>query len=197
MKKFILISIMTMILSLPSVAQKDINAWKEENNLEKQYDVFKENLNFWNGNYFLNETQLNQFFGALRDSVGVLENEIEEKANRINALENRMDSINNKLANTQAELDTSVENQNAITVMGMQLEKGVYTLIISLIILGLLVILAVVFLLYKRSNTVTVRTRRDYDELKQEFETHKKNALERYTKINTELHNTRMQLKNR
>lgn len=197
MKKIILILIMGLALSLPSVAQKDINAWKEENNLELQYDVFKENLNFWNGNYFLNETQLNQFFGALRDSVEVLENEIDKKANRINELENELNLINNNLANTQTALDSSIKNQNAIEVLGMDLEKGVYTLIMSLIILALLVILAVVFLLYKRSNTVTVRTRKDYNELKQEFETHKKNALDRYTKINTELHNTRMQLKNR
>jgi hypothetical protein len=49
--------------------------------------------------------------------------------------------------------------------------------------------------MYNRSNKVTVRTKKDYDELKEEFEVHKKDSLERYTKINMELHHTRLQLK--
>ena len=180
-------------MSISSFA-KDINAWKNEKNLEQQYGVFKENLNFWNGNYFLNGAQLKEFYTALTDSVNVLENDIANKTNTINSLQNELNSTNDKLENTKVELNTSIKNQNAIGVFGKQIHKSIYTLFMSLIIFALLVVLGIVFMLYKRCNKVTARTKKDYNELKEEFEVHKKNALERYTKINTELHHTRLEL---
>lgn len=197
MKKSIILSMLMFTLSFTSFAQKDINAWKSEQNLEQQYAVFKKNLAYWDGKYILNERQLNDFYSAFRDTVSSLENETVAKANKIDALQNELNATNSQLEDTKAELETSIKNQNAIEVMGMQLEKGVYTMFISLLILALLVALGVVYMLYKRSNKVTVNAKKDYEELKEEFEVHKKNALERYTKINTELHNTRMELNKR
>jgi ABC-type multidrug transport system fused ATPase/permease subunit len=195
MKKYILLLVMLFPLSLSSFA-KDIHAWKNETSLERQYEVFKENLNFWNGNYFLNETQLNEFYRALTDSIAALENEIGDKAETVNTLRSELNTTNQQLENAKAELETSIKNQNAISVFGQNIDKSIYTLFMSLFILALLVFLGIVFLLYRRSNVVTVRTKKDLSELKQEFEIHKKNALERYTKINMELHRTRME-KNR
>jgi predicted PurR-regulated permease PerM len=182
---------------MPAFAQKDINAWKEEQNLEQQFSVFKNNLDYWDGKYILYERQLNEFYSALKDSVAALEKERANKANRINELENELAAISNQLEDTQAELNASIENQNAIPVLGMNVEKSTYTLVMSSIIVGLLVLSGIVFLLFKRSNKVTVKTKKEFEELNQEFETHKKKALERYTKINTELHNTRMELNKR
>jgi hypothetical protein len=39
-----------------------------------------------------------------------------------------------------------------------------------------------------------VRTKKEYDELKEEYGVHKKNALDRYTKMNMELLKTRLEL---
>ena len=194
MKKYIILFILLFSVSLISFAKKDVNAWKNEKNLKQQYAVFKENLNFWNGNYFLDERQLNDFYSALTDTISVLKNEISDKANTVNSLQNELNSTNNQLKNTKADLDTSVKNRNAIEVFGLNVEKGFYTFIMSAIILALLAFLIILYLLFKRSNKVTVRTKKDYDELKEEFEVHKKDALERYTKINMELHHTRMEL---
>lgn len=191
-KKYLTLSIILFSVALASFAQKDINAWKSEQNLEQQYQVFKKNLDYWDGKYILTGAQLDEFYNAVDDTVSALENEITEKASQIDALQNNLNETNSQLEETKAELNTSIENQNAIEVFGMNIEKGVYTLFMSLLILVLLIMLGIVFLLYKRSNKVTVRTKKDYEELKEEFEVHKKNALERYTKLNMELHHTRM-----
>ncbi len=195
MKRLILLSIILFSLLLSVTAKKDINAWKSEKNLEQQYVVFKENLNFWNGSYFLNESQLNEFYKALTDSVSVLENNITDKANKLKSLQNDLNSANKQLESTKAELNASIKNQNAIEVFGLNVGKDIYTMVVSLFILGLLIFMSIVYMLYKRSNRVTVRTKKDYEDLREEFETHKKSALDRYTKLNMELHHTRMQLK--
>lgn len=76
MKRFTVLLILMVSISLISFAKKDIDAWKSANNLEEQFTVFKDNLNFWNGSYFLKELQLNQFYGALRDSIAVYEKQV-------------------------------------------------------------------------------------------------------------------------
>ena len=194
MKRYFLLLILMLSVSLSSMGKKDINAWKNEKSLRQQYSVFKENLNFWNGNYFLNEKQLDEFYRAFSDSVAVLENEISDKAGTISNLQNELNSTNKQLKDTKTDLDFSIKNRNSIEIFGMTIDKGFYTLIMSAIILILIAFLAVLFFLYTKSNKVTLRSKKDYDELKEEFEVHKKNALERYTKINMELHHTRMEL---
>lgn len=194
MKKYFILSILLVSISISSYAKKDINAWKNEKKMEQQYVVFKNNLNFWNGSYFLTEKQLDDFYNALTDTISVLDKEISEKANQIVSLQNELSATNNQLASTKVELDNSIKNQNAIEVFGLNIHKNIYTLFMSLIILALLVFLVILFLLFKRSSKVTARTKKNYEELKHEFEVHKKNALERYTKINMELHHTRMKL---
>lgn len=196
MKQIIIMPVLLVCLSVTAFAQKDINAWKSETNLEQQYEVFKENLNFWDGRYFLTNAQLDEFYNALSDSVAILENEITAKASRIDTLENELAQTNQNLEETRSELETSIENRNSITILGLNVGKGAYTFVMTMIILALLALLGFLFMLYKRSHSVTAKTKKDYEDLKEEFETHKKNALDRYTKINTELHHTRMKMKN-
>lgn len=196
MKTKILLFLIVLFASATTFA-KDTNAWKKGQSLEQQYEVFKENLNYWNKSYFMSGNQLDEFYNALSDSVGVLENEIQIKAGKIDELQNDLRSIQQQLADTNTELDASVKSKNSIEVFGLNVEKSVYTLFMSMIILALLIALGVLFLLFKRSNTITRKTQKDYNGLKEEFETHKKNSLVRYTKINTELHHTRMELNRR
>jgi peptidoglycan hydrolase CwlO-like protein len=194
MKRHIIFLVLLISVSISSFAKKDINAWKNENNLKQQYSVFKENLNFWNGSYFLNEKQLDDFYKALTDSISFFKNEVSVKASKVNSLQNELNSTNKQLEDTKVDLEKSIKNQNAIEVFGQNIDKTIYTFIIYMFILALLVLLGILFLLYKRSINVTARTKKEYNELKEEFEVHKKNALERYTKINMELHHTRLKM---
>jgi hypothetical protein len=194
MKRFTLLLFLLISVTLISFAKKDVNAWKNEKTLNQQYSVFKKNLNYWNGSYYLKELQLNQFYNAVHDSISVLEREVLDNKNRVISLQNKLDSKIEESENIQAELNASIKRENSIRVFGMNLNKSVYSLSMYIFILGVLVLAAMVFLLYRRSIVVTLRTKNEFNELKEEFEIHKKNSLERYTKMNMELHKTRMKL---
>lgn len=185
---------MVASLTVNSFAKKDTNAWKNENNLEQQFTTFTNNLNFWSGSYFLKPEQLNDFYEALKDSVGVLEKANVESQNQIKSLQTELRSNVTQTETIQTELDESIKNQDSISVFGTHINKNVYSYSMYAFILGVLVLAGIVFLLFKRSNVITVRTKKEYDELKEEYEVHKKNALDRYTKMNMELHKTRMEL---
>lgn len=194
MKKIFAAVVLVFMVS-STFAKKDINAWKQEQSLPSQYEVFKENLNFWNGSYFLKEDQLDDFYEALTDTIALLENSAEAKSAEIRSLNGEIRSKDAEMTALQQQLDESLQLQNSIVFLGMKINKSVYSITMYLIIAGVLVLAGFVFLLYKRSLTVMHRTKMDYDELKEEYEVHKKNALERYTKINMELHQTRLVLK--
>ncbi|WP_347840086.1 hypothetical protein [uncultured Draconibacterium sp.] len=195
MKKVAVFIVLMVVSVVVVVAKKDINAWKQEPTLEKQYEVFKLNLNFWNGSYFLKEDQLNDFYGALTDSIAGLDNNLQQKLSQIQKLNSELSSRDGQITSLQQQLDESLKLQNSIGVMGMNINKSAYSVSMYLFIAAVLVLAGFVFLLYKRSIAVTKRTKKEYLELKEEYEVHKKNALDRYTKINMELHKTRLELK--
>ncbi len=180
---------------LLNAGAKDINAWKQELSLEEQFDVFKKNLNFWNGSYFLEPIQMNQFYGAMTDSIEVLEKLVQENQTRIVSLKRELESSVVEREELQSLLDESVKRENSFALFGMDIKKSVYSISMYLIILGVLVLAGVFFMMYKRSNSVTLNTKKEYEELKEEFEQHKKSSLERYVQMNKELHNARMKLK--
>lgn len=194
MKRLMLLFILLVSISLASFA-KDINAWKSEANLEQQFVVFKKNLNFWNGSYFLEPLQMNQFYEAVTDSLVVLEKSLVENQIRIISLKNELITNKAETEEIKAKLEESRKLQNSFVQFGIAIEKRVYSFSMYFIILGVLVLAGVVFMMYKRSNSVTTSTKNEYKELKEEFEQHKKNSLERYVQMNKELHNTRMKLK--
>ncbi|MFB6319609.1 hypothetical protein [Saccharicrinis sp. FJH54] len=194
MTRFTLVLFLLIAVSLTSFA-KDINAWKEETNLEQQYDVFKKNLNYWNGSYFLTPEQMDQFYGAVKDTINELEKGIIKNENQILSLQNELKTNKSRTDELQVKLDESIKRQNSISVLGIQMDKGAYSVTLYGIIIAVLIFAGIMFLMFKRSNAVTVKTKTEYQELQEEYEQHKKNSLDRYTKINTELHKARMELK--
>lgn len=197
MKRFTVLLILMVSVSLISFAKKDIDAWKSANNLEEQFTVFKENLNFWNGSYFLKELQLNQFYSALRDSIAVYEKQVTKSMDQVKELRDELNSKIKETQEIQSKLDRSLQLENSISVFGVDVNKSVYSTSMYLLIIGVLLVAGLLFLLYKRSNRITLNTKKDYEDLKEEFEIHKKNALDRYVKINTELTKARMDLNRR
>ena len=154
MTRFTLLLILLISVTSTSFAKKDKNAWKKEKTLNQQYVVFKSNLNFWNGSYFLKEAQLSQFFSAVTDSIAVLEKEVLDNKNQALSLQNELNEKIEEIEKIQIELNESIKQVNSIRVFGMNINKSVYSLFMYLFILGVLVLAGMVFLLYKRSNKI-------------------------------------------
>ena len=194
MKRITAILILLISVSFVYAEIKDFDAWKAEKSIEQQYTVFKKNLNLWKNYYYLSEPQLNQFFNAMSDTISGIKNEVLERRNQVKLLQNEINLKNQEIIEIQAKLENSVRNQNSVKVLGVYVSKGMYLLTMYILILAVLAFSGIIFTLFNRSNKLTKRIQADYNDLKQEFEIHKKNALERYVKINTELTKARFEL---
>lgn len=197
MNKLIVLSFLLVFMNLPVWAKKDRNEWKNQKNLDQQFEVFKENLNFWNGNYFLSEAQLDEFFAATSDSIDELEKQLLSNRQKISEQQAELREKQATIESVEESLAVSQKLQNSITLFGENINKNLYSTVMYLLILGALVFAGFMYLLFIKSHKVTKHTKTEYDELKAEYEAHKKSALDRYTKINMELHKTRLELKDR
>jgi peptidoglycan hydrolase CwlO-like protein len=194
MKEKVLVFILMLVFTTSTYAKKDPEAWKSEKNLTDQFSVFKKNLNFWDGYIFFKEYQIDDMFKAVTDTVQNLEGVIQQNRAKINSLNTEISSLNSKVEQTQKSLDESLGREDSFTTMGIQLSKGTFSIVMYSISGILLLVVLVLLFFFNQNNIETKESKDKFEDLYKEFESYKKNNLERVTKLNKDLHDAKMKL---
>lgn len=113
---------------------------------------------------------------AIRQDFLGSEKLVAEKVKTIKALEIELNDTKSILATVKLQ-------QDSMALLGMQMSKASYNLFIWSLVVGLLVLTGFFFLLFKRSNSVTRETQIRLEEVKEEFDNHRKNVLMREQKL--------------
>lgn len=95
--------------------------------------------------------------------------------------------LKENLSNTQTTLEKTNLEKNSMALFGMQMSKTGYNLLMWLIIAGLLALLLFFIYKFKNSNSITKRAKHALAEIEEEFEEHRKTALEREQKVRRQL----------
>jgi septal ring factor EnvC (AmiA/AmiB activator) len=91
------------------------------------------------------------------------------------------------LANTKAELDKTDAEKNNMALFGMQMSKVNYNVLMWTIIAGLLALLILFIYKFKNSNAITRAANKSLAEIEEEFDEHRRTALEREQKVRRQL----------
>jgi uncharacterized membrane-anchored protein YhcB (DUF1043 family) len=75
------------------------------------------------------------------------------------------------------------KTKNSISLMGIEINKLAYNAVMWIIIAVLAGILAVGFLVFKRNHVVTTHTKKEFEDLKREFEAYRKASREAREKM--------------
>lgn len=108
------------------------------------------------------------------DSLTNAKNKISGYVTLTGRLNLRIDSLNSNLNATREELKEVTRTKNSISVIGINLDKNLYNTIMWLIVAGLAFLLVIGFLAFKRNRTITLSTKKELNELKEEFEAYRK-----------------------
>lgn len=101
----------------------------------------------------------------------------------INTQKNIIDSLNTSLVLSKKSIATLNNEKESISFMGIQFSKSFFKSLLFSII-GLLIFLLVFFVVkFKQSNSITIQTKYNFKELEEEFDIHRKKALEREQKV--------------
>lgn len=105
---------------------------------------------------------------------------VEKQAKEINGLKSN-------LTNTQSSLDQTNLEKNNMALFGMQMSKTGYNILMWSIIASLLALLLFFIFKFKNSNAITRKAKHALAEIEEEFDDHRKTALEREQKVRRQL----------
>ncbi len=179
-----------LTLSLTTFSRDD-DAWKEAESIKKQYEIRKENLKFYGGYYLLTEPQLKEYFETLADTISDKKAIIKAHEITISNQATQINKLTLDLKSTQESLEASLKREDSIMSFWGETSKVAFATVMYVLVFLLIGIAAFMFLLFARSNKLTVAAQSDYEKLNEDYEAHKKRALEREMKINRELQTER------
>ncbi len=121
------------------------------------------------------------------DSLGGYNSRISELKTTIAGHESSISTLNKKLEETTNSLAGVTEEKDSMSFLGMLVSKVTYNTILWSIIAGLMALMLLFMFKFRRSNILTQEAKTSLSELEEEYEDHRRRALEREQKINRQL----------
>src|SRR5690606_902843 len=190
MKRLHILFLLALLLPSISIHSQEEEVEKD-NSLKGQF----EELERISGNYRANGiryevvklTDLYEVKNNIFDSLSTYGKSIKDLSATIESNEAEIESLNSKLQQTTDKLGNVTEEKDSISFFGALIGKGTYNFILWSIIFGLLLLLLFFIYRFRNSNSLTQQAKSALDELEEEYETHRRKALEREQKISRQL----------
>jgi len=121
------------------------------------------------------------------DSLKTTYQELDETQAVVTTQAKTIDDLNTELANTKTELNNTIAEKDSMQLFGMSMTKPNYSLVLWSIV-GVLSALLLFFIYkYRNSNAITKQAKLSLSETEEEFEEHRRIALEREQKVRRQL----------
>lgn len=158
------------------------------NTIENQFIKVYKKSNNWQDYKTIKKRDFLSLQKKVLDSVAIIKKDVFKKQETINKQEATINSLNERIGKLDGDLSTSLENQDSISLFGLQLNKVTYNTILWSIIAGLLIGLLFFIFRFKKSNALTKEATKNLNETEEEFEEYRKRTLEKEQKLRRQLH---------
>jgi hypothetical protein len=145
--------------------------------------------------YLDEHTKIYEYYRAIRedmfqltkknvsDTLSSLNIKIATLNKAARTLNQTIDTLRKDLGSTKTRLEETMKSKNSISVIGLEINKTAYNRTMWIILFGLVAALVAGFLVFKRNLSVISNTRKEFQELKDEFETYRKTSREAREKM--------------
>ena len=146
------------------------------NTIEGQINYLEEHTRIYEDYRAIREDMFQKINNNVLDSLKGYKNEITGLTNNLSRLNSIKDSIDNSLVETKADLREVTRTKNSISLLGLEINKVLYNSIMWLIIAALIILLVLGYIVFKRNRIITIRTREEINNLKEEFEEYRQSS---------------------
>ncbi|CAH8283770.1 hypothetical protein EV196_102616 [Mariniflexile fucanivorans] len=190
------LTLLTLLLSLTAISQTtDSDEDKLSLNsgtLDNQFEYVIKKSNGWNDergqSYRVIKTYwLTELKAHVLDSLQSIKKDIIATEITVKAQTQEIADLKTRLTNTQNNLDKTKSEKNNMSLLGIQMSKSGYSGLMWSIIGVLLALLLFFIYQFKNSNAVTKEAKRVLADVEDEFEEHRKTAVEREQKVRRQL----------
>ncbi|MCL5128517.1 MULTISPECIES: tRNA (guanine-N1)-methyltransferase [unclassified Algibacter] len=180
------------LFTLTSFSQT--NATQEEDKLslnsgsiDNQFEFVIRRSNSWQDYKTVKKTWLYALKAHTLDSLKAVHKDLADTQVVVKNQGKEISDLKLNLSNTQTDLDKTNTEKNNMSLFGLQMSKSSYNVLMWSIIGGLLVLLLFFIYKFNNSNAITRAAKKSLAETEEEFEEHRKTALEREQKVRRQL----------
>jgi hypothetical protein len=181
--RFALISIVTIMIPFLGNSQTTMQEILVKGTMKEQMDYIQEKTRIYEDYRAIREDMFQKIKGNSLDSLNAAKTVISSLKTSARYKNFAIDSLNSTIAATKADLDKMTKTKNSIMLLGIEINKASYNAVLWTIIAALAGALAIGFLAYKRDHNVTAHTKKDFEELKKEFEAYRNASREAREKM--------------
>ncbi len=168
-----------MITVITSVnGQTGIPDVLKKNSLKEQMNYLEEKTRIYENYRAIREDMFQQLKTNISDTISTVYRKISGLNISVSQLNETIDSLRVSLEATKTNLEESTRTKNSISVLGMEVNKTIYNSVMWTVIAGLLAVFIIGFLTFKHNLSITINTKTEFSELKNEFENYRKTARE-------------------
>jgi hypothetical protein len=195
LKAFLFTLIFTFLSVSKTTAQQEMPEQLQSGTIEEQYDYLENRTRIYQDFRAIREDMFQKIMKNSQDSLALQKQKVSGLRSELIDLGTRHDSANAELRSTQEERDQAIKNRDQLVLFGIPMAKQLYNSIVWIIILGLAVLSVILFLTARRSVSSARNFKNDLEELREEYETHRKSAREKYEQAVVKHHNEMQKLK--
>ncbi|GAA4818353.1 tRNA (guanine-N1)-methyltransferase [Litoribaculum gwangyangense] len=194
--KFVIIIVFTCLLNLTLFSQTnqtdDMELSLNSGTIDNQFEyVLRKSGNFRGTNGQMYEAvNLNMFLTLRAHTIDSLKTAYKDLADTqaiVKAQIKEITDLKANLSETKNELENTKQEKDSMSLFGIQMSKTGYNVLMWTIIGGSLALLLFFIYKFKNSNAITRDAKKALDEIEEEFEEHRKTALEREQKVRRQL----------
>ena len=190
--KFLALTFILVMSSNSIYAQDNETQSINEGSINDQFEyILRKSGNFKGTNGQQYEAVSRNLLLALQshanDSLKTIREDLNKTLATIETQQKEINDLKSQLSNTQSTLDATNQEKNNMSLLGLQMSKTSYNILMWTIIAGLLTLLLIFIFKFKNSNSVTKAAKKALAETEEEFEEHRRSALEREQKVRRQL----------
>ena len=183
--KLRLLTLIALLLSSVSFTQE--TTLKDTNSIENQFEELYKKSSTYQIYKVISKDKYQRLKLNILDSLKNLKETITHKESLLLKEKTNIEETKRLLAKAEIDLNTALKKENSIDVLGIQLSKTAYNLLLWSIIVSLLLGLSYFIFKFFRSNILTKEAQNNLLDIEEEFEHHRKKTLVREQKLRRKL----------
>ena len=166
-----------------------------KSSMKEQLNFIEERTRIYDNYRAIREDMFQKIKKNVSDTLSAANDKISGLKKNTSALNHTIDSLRTDLESTKVRLVEMTRTKNSISVIGLEVNKSNYNRIMWTILAGLVAVLLIGFLAYKRNLSSIFSTKKEFQELKNEFEAYRKTSREAREKLTMDHFNEIKRLK--
>ncbi len=130
---------------------------------------------------------ITQLIQNVNDSISDNKQKLFASNNEINIQKKTIDSLKLAINNSEKTIENLTNKDESILIFGNKIDKSLFKTTVFFVILFLIVVFVMVLIKYKKNAEITSKAKNELEELEQEYDSHRKKALEREQGVRRQL----------